>query len=94
MTLERVLKETYEKWSEDRWIIESKNFEPYYVVDGQRRLTTTIILIQAITETVKDDEVLNYSTTSEIRKRYIFDSKDAGISRSYIFGYEKDNPSV
>lgn len=24
---------------------------------------------------------------------YLFETKDAGVSRSYIFGYEKDNPS-
>lgn len=93
LTLERVLKETYSKWTDDRWIIESKNFEPYYIVDGQQRLTTIIILIQAITESVNETEKLNYSSIYEIKKRYIFDSKDDGISRSYIFGYEKDNPS-
>jgi uncharacterized protein with ParB-like and HNH nuclease domain len=93
LTLERVPKEIYEKWNDDKWIIESKNFEPYYVVDGQQRLTTTIILIQALTEVIAEKSVLNYTSVQEIRKRYIFDSKDKGISRSYIFGYEKDNPS-
>ncbi|RPD45102.1 DUF262 domain-containing protein [Paracnuella aquatica] len=93
LTLEKVPKETCSKWTDDDWIIVSKSFEPYYVVDGQQRLTTTIILIQAITEIIPSDEKLNYSTIDEIRKRYIFDSKDGGISRSYIFGYEKDNPS-
>lgn len=38
-------------------------------------------------------KIINYLTNDDIRKRYIFDSKDDGISRSYIFGYEKDNPS-
>jgi len=93
LTLEKVPISVYSKWSEDKWIIESKNFEPYYVVDGQQRLTTTILLIQAITESVKQKQVLNYTSVLEIKKRYIFDSKDNGISRSYIFGYEKDNPS-
>jgi hypothetical protein len=36
---------------------------------------------------------LNYTSSDEIRKKFIYDSKDDGISRSYIFGYEKDNPS-
>jgi len=93
LTLEGVPKKTYENWSDDNWIIKSKNFEPYYVVDGQQRLTTTIILIQSLTEIITNKEVLNYTTIDEIKKRFIFDSKDNGISRSYIFGYEKDNPS-
>lgn len=93
LTLERVPSQKFMKWEEDSWIIKSKSFEPYYVVDGQQRLTTTIILIQAISESVPSSQTLNYTSAEEIRKRYIYDSKDGGISRSYIFGYEKDNPS-
>ncbi|WP_163786382.1 DUF262 domain-containing protein, partial [Myxococcus vastator] len=44
-------------------------------------------------ETVGSSSELNYTSTEEIRKKFIFESKDKGISRSYIFGYEKDNPS-
>ena len=93
LTLERVPKIIYDNWPEDKWIIESKNYEPYYVVDGQQRLTTTIILLESLTEVIPEDKVLNYTTVAEIKKRFIYDSKDNGISRSYIFGYEKDNPS-
>ncbi len=35
----------------------------------------------------------NYTSVQEIRRRFVYDSKDDGISRSYIFGYERDNPS-
>ncbi|WP_273761483.1 DUF262 domain-containing protein [Aeromonas hydrophila] len=92
LTLECVDKTKYSKWNDDVWIIESKNYEPLYVVDGQQRLTTTIILIQCILESINEKE-LNYTSPNDIRKKFIFESKDRGISRSYLFGYEVDNPS-
>lgn len=94
LTLEEVPRRVIDTWIEDQWIVHSKGYSPFYVVDGQQRLTTTIILIQVITECIPADERLNYTSPTEIKKKFIFDSKDeGGISRSYIFGYEKDNPS-
>ncbi|ENO1823948.1 DUF262 domain-containing protein [Vibrio parahaemolyticus] len=92
LTLETVPIEKYQYWSDDLWIIESKCYEPHFIVDGQQRLTTTIILIQAILESI-DVEILNYTSLDDIKKKYIFESKDGGISRSYLFGYVSDNPS-
>lgn len=94
LTLESVPLAAQERWSGDRWIIESKGFDPFYIVDGQQRLTTSIVLIQCICESlINDDDYLNYTTRREIQKKFIFDTKDGGVSRSYIFGYERDNPS-
>ena len=93
LTLESVSSAVYTSWSDDLWIIKSKSFQPFYIVDGQQRLTTTIILLQAILESVGEKETLNYDSIEYIKKKYIFDTKDGGLSRSYIFGYEKDNPS-
>ena len=93
LTLEEVPDNIVEMWQEDLWIIRSKSYAPFYIVDGQQRLTTSIVLIQAITEIVASGTKLNYTSVDDIRKKYIYESKDEGISRSYIFGYEKDNPS-
>lgn len=93
LTLESVKEIDYSKWEDDLWIIKSKSYEPFYIVDGQQRLTTTILLIQALLETVKEEEELNFTSLQDIRKKFVYESKDRGISRSYIFGYEKDNPS-
>jgi uncharacterized protein with ParB-like and HNH nuclease domain len=92
LTLEDVHEERFSHWKDDLWIIKSKNYEPFFVVDGQQRLTTTVILIQCILEAI-DLQELNYTKPDEIRKKFIFESKDEGISRSYLFGYESDNPS-
>lgn len=93
ITVEETPAESLKIWVDDHWIIDSKSFCPFHVVDGQQRLTTTIILIQCICEIVGLDGVLNYTTIPEIKKKFIYDSKDGGISRSYLFGYEQDNPS-
>jgi len=93
LTLETVSPEQYNLWSDDLWIIDNKSFQPFYVVDGQQRLTTSIVLIQCIIESMADGEVLNFTSKQDIQKRFVFDSKDGGISRSYAFGYERDNPS-
>lgn len=93
LTLENVQEDVYRKWEDDLWIIEAKSYQPYFVVDGQQRLTTTIVLIQAILERIPQGSKLNFTEKADIQRRFIFDSKDDGISRSYVFGYEKDNPS-
>jgi uncharacterized protein with ParB-like and HNH nuclease domain len=93
LTLESVPEAVSRHWEDDFWIVQAKSYQPFFVVDGQQRLTTAIILIQAILERITQSDKLNFTDRGDIQRKFIFDSKDDGISRSYIFGYEKDNPS-
>ncbi|WP_163931402.1 DUF262 domain-containing protein [Paraferrimonas sp. SM1919] len=93
ITLEPVPKSQWSRWDNDEWLIEGVGFKPYYVVDGQQRLTTSMVLMQAILETVDGQAELNYQSVDTIRKQYILHRSDGGLRESFIFGYEKDNPS-
>lgn len=95
LTLEKVPEKIYKEWTEDWWLInpEGKAHEAYYIVDGQQRLTTIIILIQCILERVGDIAILNETSVADIRKKFIYQQKADGISRTYMFGYESQNPS-
>ena len=95
LTLEPVMEHDYKKWIDDIWLIQSKSYRPYYVVDGQQRLTTSIILIASLLEIMHERNIdkLNYSSRDEISSRYIKNSKDENCSLSFLFSYDFGNPS-
>ena len=94
ITLEPVQTEFLNKWEDDIWL-KKIGYRPFYVVDGQQRLTTSIILIQVILDTAREgnNKSLNYQPLDDIGKRYIFIKDADGQRKSYLFGYEKDDPS-
>lgn len=95
LTLEPVCEEEYSKWIDDLWLIKSRSYRPYYVVDGQQRLTTSILLIMAILEIMREKNIsrLNYFTEEQIENRFIKEFKDENHASSYMFSYTTDNPS-
>ena len=93
-----------EKDSNEFWLVEDHSYSVYNVVDGQQRLTTFVIFIQALTEffhsfpdhkgkSAKDIFVTDSLTLSNIEECYLFKSNPKGEFRTYKFGYTKDNPS-
>ena len=80
-----------EKWKDDLWLLK-KGMSAYYVIDGQQRLTTLIILLYEILRTFDDNEGINYGAKSEWTDRFLYRSYNQ-IYKSFVFGYEKDNPS-
>lgn len=79
------------KWNDDSWLLK-KGMSAYYVIDGQQRLTTLIILLYEILRTFDEKECINYGEKSEWIGRFLYRSYDQ-IYKSFVFGYEKDNPS-
>lgn len=93
-----------DKWHEERWLIKERGYKSYFVVDGQQRLTTSIIFIQAIVEIVKGlkgnkdksdgDLYVGTFSVKDIRETYLLVTKPPhNIIKTYKFGYESDNPS-
>ena len=80
-----------EKWKDDLWLLK-KGMSAYYVIDGQQRLTTLIILLHEILRTFDDNEGINYGAKSEWIDRFLYRSYNQ-MYKSFVFGYEKDNPS-
>lgn len=104
LSLKKVTKNVWENWNDEKWIIEERGFKPFYVVDGQQRLTTFVILIQSITELIeklpenknkKDSEIyLESYNLKYIREEYLMiEQPPRFIIRTHKFSYEIDNPS-
>lgn len=92
------------KWNEEQWIIKERGYKAYYVVDGQQRLTTSIIFLQTLVEVVKSlpqnkdvhdsDIYIGSFSIKEIKETFLVVSKPPhNIIKTYKFGYESDNPS-
>lgn len=80
-----------ERWEEDLWLFD-KGGRANYVIDGQQRLTTMIILVNELLQTFKDSYDIVFCKKENWENHFLFRSLD-GYYKSFAFGYEKDNPS-
>lgn len=88
--LEKSQVENIEKWQDDLWLL-NKGLKAYYIIDGQQRLTTTIILINTILNKYKNEDGINFQTKSYWVDKFLY--QQFSNFKSFLFGYEKDNPS-
>jgi uncharacterized protein with ParB-like and HNH nuclease domain len=104
LSLKKVDKTVWSCWSDERWLIQELSFKPFHIVDGQQRLTTFVIFIQAVSELLQqlpenkdkteDSIYLGSLSLKKIKEEYLVIEKEPErIIRTYKFGYETDNPS-
>jgi hypothetical protein len=91
LTLESATEEAKQQWLNDVWLAGDAGYKLYFVVDGQQRLTTAIILLQCLLEGRSPQDRLAGETVAALSEVYL--AKSNGVLTSCIFGYAKDNPS-
>lgn len=90
------IQDEYRKWQSEQWLLDKYQVDE--VVDGQQRLTTFIILINEIVDYCKSHGITELKSNKteklkDIEAKYLFKQKPGNIIRTYMFGYEVDNPS-
>ena len=107
LMLEEVLKKEIEESDNEYWLVEDHSYKMYQVVDGQQRLTTFVVFLQAFIDFVKqldenagkgDQEIYikgskDSLSLKNVIDKYLFMTKRENEYRTYKFGYTVDNQS-
>lgn len=90
--------------SKEFWLVDDHSYHLFHVVDGQQRLTTFVVFIQAFADFIRslpdnagrltsEIYVTDSLALSDLEERYLFRTNPRGGYRTYVFGYTEDNPS-
>lgn len=105
LTLKEVSSKEVSETDNEFWLVDDHSYRMYHIVDGQQRLTTFVVFLQAFIDFVKklegnadkaDQEIYITDSLSleAVINRYLFKTKPTGDQyRTYKFGYTVDNPS-
>ncbi len=105
LTLKEIPSADVQQEDKEFWLVDDHSYKLYHIVDGQQRLTTFILFLQALIELLRslpenegqaDDEIYLTDTLSiaAVESKFLFEVKPAGKAfRTYKFGYTVDNPS-
>lgn len=100
LTLQAFKDAEKDKLGIDKWIV-SRGGQPWFVIDGQQRLTTIIILLQCICEFLKNlpNNELFFAdqriakATENIQEKFIVRENGKALVKTYLLGYIKNDVS-
>ena len=105
LTLKEIPAADVQQDDKEFWLVDDHSYKLYHIVDGQQRLTTFTLFLQAFIELLRrlpknegqtDDAIYLTDTLSiaAVESKFLFRVKPAGKAfRTYKFGYTVDNPS-